>query len=406
MIAISLLLIGVCFAAYVLFGYPLLLKFLSKHNANPIRPGLSKRSVSVLIPAHNGGRFLSEKLSSILEQNYPSELVEIIVISDGSTDDTDESVQEFAGRGVRLIRIPRSGKPAALQVGIKASHNEILLLTDVRQTLDKDCIGRLVGCFDDPWVGVASGELLIRSGDTQEEVDIGLYWRFESWIRRQLAKIDSIFGATGPIYAIRRSLAEGVKIPNDILLDDVYLPLTAFLKGYRLVVEESARAYDHPTTLGSEFRRKVRTLAGNYQIIQFMPQLLGPDNRMWIHFVSYKLGRLLLPWALVLIAVSSFLLPSPWARILVLSQVAFWSLAALDQWLPQGFPLKRLSSPVRTFSVMMIAAICALQVFFVPAQELWRDSTIVPRAVPERHVPAAPVVTPAKAFSATASQSK
>src|SRR5260370_1196685 len=119
-----------------------------------------------------------------------------------------------------------------------------------------------------------------------------------------------MFGATGPFYAIRRELA--VPIPPDVLLDDVYLPLAPFFRGYRLVVEESARAFDYPTTLETEFRRKVRTLAGVYQLIRIYPRLLLPGNRMWFHFMSYKVGRLLLPHALILIAACSFFLPHPW----------------------------------------------------------------------------------------------
>jgi hypothetical protein len=111
---------------------------------------------------------------------------------------------------------------------------------------------------------VVSGDLIIRQGDL-EESNVGAYWRYESWIRKQLGRIDSTLGATGPFYAIRRELA--VPIPVDTLLDDVYLPLSAFFLGYRLVVAEEARAFDYPTNVNIEFGRKVRTLAGNYQLL-------------------------------------------------------------------------------------------------------------------------------------------
>jgi hypothetical protein len=137
------------------------------------------------------------------------------------------------------------------------------------------------------------------------------------------------------------------------------------------VVEPSAKAYDDPTSLATEFRRKVRTLAGNYQIMQLYPALLGPRNRMWIHYLSYKLGRLLLPYALLAAAVTSFWLPAGWRLPVVLAQVAVYGLAALDRWFPEKFFLKRISSPARTFVVMMIAAVCALSVFFVSPRKLW-----------------------------------
>ncbi len=366
---------SVAIIGYVILGYPLLLRFLAKRGAKPISKGGVLRSVSILIPVHNGALFIREKLLSILTQDYPRHLMEIIVISDGSSDETEELVRDLGGNGIQLLVAQHNGKPAALNLGISHATKEILVMTDVRQILDPQCVRRLVACFADERVGVVSGELLIRSGDTHSEADIGLYWKFESWLRKQLASIDSMFGATGPIYAMRRRLA--VRLPQDILLDDVYLPLTAFFRGYRLVVEEGARVFDHPAKLSGEFRRKVRTLAGNYQVLKYLPQLLGPGNRMWFHFVSYKLGRLLLPYALSAMAISSLYLGGPIGRMVVWSQIGFYVLAVLDSWLPQS-PLRRISSPAWTFVVMMIAAACALLVFFVPARSLWTQSTIKP----------------------------
>src|SRR5205085_2641067 len=123
------------------------------------------------------------------------------------------------------------------------------------------------------------------------------------WFRKALSRNGSVMGATGAIYAMRRELA--VPLPADTLCDDMYLPLAAFVRGYRVVFDESAKAFDYPTALQTEFRRKVRTLAGVFQIVGAFPWLLSPANPMWIHFVSHKLGRLLLPWALLLLFMSS-----------------------------------------------------------------------------------------------------
>jgi poly-beta-1,6-N-acetyl-D-glucosamine synthase len=241
--------------------------------------------------------------------------------------------------------------------------------------LAPDSLQALVDCFADPTVGAVSGELIIRKGDTQDQSEIGLYWRYESWIRNCLSSIDSIFGATGPFYALRRELA--VPIPVDMLLDDMYLPLASFFRGYRLIVEPRARAFDYPTTRDMEFNRKVRTLAGVYQIQTAYPALLGPGNRMWFHYVSYKLARLLLPWIFVLMFVSSCFLPLPWRWIMLACQALFYLAAALDPVVPANFPLKRISSPARTFVTMMIAAIRAISVFFVPPRSLWKESKVV-----------------------------
>jgi hypothetical protein len=235
----------------------------------------------------------------------------------------------------------------------------------------------MMNCFADPAVGVVSGELTIREGNNLEESNIGVYWKFESWIRNRLSDLDSMMGATGPFYAIRRELM--VRMPAETLLDDLYVPLAAFFRGYRLVVEPAAKAYDDPTSLSTEFRRKVRTLAGNYQIMRQYPGLLTSRNRMRFHYLSYKLGRLLLPFALIIIAVTCFWLPSRWMVITaVAAQVAIYGLAFLDERLDEESILKRLSSAARTFVVMMLAALCALSVFFVSPQKLWTPTKTRP----------------------------
>jgi biofilm PGA synthesis N-glycosyltransferase PgaC len=203
---------------------------------------------------------------------------------------------------------------------------------------------------------------------------VGLYWRYESWIRKNLSRVDSMLGATGPIYAIRRALA--VPIPPEILLDDVYLPLTAMFRGYRLVHEESAKAFDFPTALGSEFRRKVRTQAGIYQLLGRFPALLIPGKRLALAWVSLKLGRLWLPFILLTLLVSSFGLPDPWRAAALAAQAAFYAAAALDRIVPEGTLLKRLSSPVRTFVVLVLAALSAVAVFFVSPASLWKETKV------------------------------
>ena len=275
---------------------------------------------------------------------------------------------------MRLIQIPHGGKCTALNEAISRAKNEILVLTDVRQTLSSDSLQALIDCFADLSVGVVSGKLKIRKGMNQDETSTGLYWRYESWIRQQLSSIDSIFGATGPFYAMRRELA--IPLPVDILLDDMYLPLAAFFRGYRLILEPRAEAFDYPTSRKVEFRRKVRTLAGNYQILLAYPALLGPRNRMWFHFLSYKFARLMLPWVFVVFFLSSCFLPKPWQWSALGGQAVFYLLAALDPWIPDGLLLKRISSTIRTFVAMLIAAVCALSVFVVPPKSLWKETKI------------------------------
>jgi biofilm PGA synthesis N-glycosyltransferase PgaC len=372
--AVTLFIVSAALVLYVLLGYPVLLAVLARRRAAPVEKGPQRKTVSVLLPVHNGEAWIHQKLRSILALDYPRELVEILVLSDGSEDGTDDLVRQFAPQGVELIPLPHGGKAIALNEGLERARGEILFFTDVRQALDPASLSRLVACFADPRVGVASGELVIRRGDTPEEANVGAYWRYEKWIRKHQSRIDSMLGATGCIYAMRSRLAE--PLARDTILDDVDLPLGAFFQGYRIVMEESARAYDYPTSLESEFRRKVRTLAGVYQTLTRHPRLLTPRNRMWIHYVSHKLGRLLLPWALLVLVASSFGLPGVWRTAALAAQAAFYGLAILDAVLPDAFPLKRLTSPARTFVVLMAAAWCAAFFPLLPRRRLWQTTEV------------------------------
>ncbi len=360
--------------SYILIGYPILLHVLARRHRKPFRSGNGLPRISVVIPVHNGGRFLRRKLESILNLDYPPDLIEVLVVSDGSVDNTNDIARNFSDYGVQLLSVPRLGKPAALNAAVPRVGGEILVLTDVRQELTPESIRWLVAPFADPAVGVVSGELLLRDGTTRGEADVGVYWRYESWIRKNLSLLDSMLGATGPFYAIRRKLFQ--PLPEDILLDDVYLPMTAFFKNFRLVVEPKAIAYDYPMTREREFRRKVRTLGGNYQLLKRMPRLLGPSNRLLWHFLSYKVGRLLLPWLVFAAFASSVRLPSPWNVLLVGSQVTIGSLALCDPRIPQRSALKRISSPARTFLILMAATVQGLKVLFVPPRSLWKVTDI------------------------------
>jgi cellulose synthase/poly-beta-1,6-N-acetylglucosamine synthase-like glycosyltransferase len=359
---------------YILVGYPVLLSWMARQYRRPVSVGAELRPVSIVVPVHNGARFLRHKLDSILALNYPRQLLQVLVVSDGSTDDTKAIALEYAEHGIELLAIPRSGKAAALNFASHRASGEILVFTDVRQDLHPDSLRLLVGSFHDPNVGVVSGELLLRTGTKHSEADVGFYWKYESRIRRNLSALDSMFGATGPFYAIRRELFTSV--PEDILLDDVYLPMAVFFRNYRLVVEPRALAYDYPMARNIEFGRKVRTLAGNYQLLYRMPELLTASNRLLWHFVSYKLGRLLLPWLVVSLITSSFAFGAPWNRFLLSFYLLFCLLIIFDPYVPQRNFMKRFSSPARTFAVLLTATVVGLKVLFVPPLTLWKVTDI------------------------------
>lgn len=372
--AVAVFCASLAFIVYVLIGYPVLLAIYANFVRKPIRKEPLERRVSIVIPVWNGARWIEPKIRSLLDSNYPSQLIEVLVVSDGSTDGTNELVEHYPDARVRLLALPRRGKAIAVTQGLAHASGEIIVLTDVRQEFARDALGNLLACFADPTVGVVTGELVIREGLSVEEYNTGLYWRYEKWIRRNLNRIDAMLGATGSIYAIRRELAR--PIPSEILLDDVYLPFVAVFRGFRIYFEIEAKAYDLPTSLRSEFRRKVRTQAGVYQILLRFPALLWPGNRRFVHFLSHKLGRLLVPFALIATFVSSFGLPVFWRDLALAGQAGFYSMALVDLLVSERNPLKRFSAVIRAFVVLVTAALCATAVFFLPARRLWKETHV------------------------------
>jgi biofilm PGA synthesis N-glycosyltransferase PgaC len=373
--------IALLYTAYIIVLYPAILAVWSRVFPKEIHRAPLTPSVSIVIAVHNGESFLREKLASILALDYPQSKLEIIMVDDGSSDRTADIARSFESR-ITLVQSPKTGKSGALNQGMALASGEILVLTDVRQRLAPNSLRLLMENFADPRVGTVSAELQIQSGTTNEEVNTGAYWKYERWIRIQLSAIDSIFGASGSYYAVRRELA--VAIPAEILVDDMYLPLNAFFRGYRLIVDPRAKMYDYPTNLSAEFGRKVRTLAGNYQLLSHYPQLLGPKNRLWFHFVSYKLGRLFLPFALLCAAIASLLAGGRLAVFSASAQVLFYAAAFFDPQISPTSILKRITSPIRTFVVMMLATACAVSIWFVPPERLWKPTYVSRRDAPAR----------------------
>ena len=359
---------------YIVAGYPLLLALNRRRSARPVAKDLSWRtSVSIVVAVHNGAAFIRAKLDTLFALAYPKELLQIIVVSDGSTDQTEAIVRECAGDAVLLLSVPRGGKVAALNHALAHATGEIVFFTDVRQPLEPQALTHLVANFADPTIGAVSGELRLLRGDTGRQADMELYWRYELWARKRHSAIDSIYTTTGCIYAMRRSLIH--PIPADTLTDDAALPLGAFFSGFRVILDPEAIAFDYPTSSGAEFRRRFRTLAGMWQVFTRMPWLFTRANRMRFHFLSHKFSRLVLPWALLIFVAASLALPpSPFRTLLLLAEAALPVLALLDVAIPAGFPLKRLTSPARTFIVMNAASLAAVAVFFVPAGRLWKPT--------------------------------
>ena len=239
----------------------------------------------------------------------------------------------------KIIDRAACGKVGGIESGVREqATGEILFFTDVRQALDPMALRHLVANFADLTVGAVTGEMRLRKAEAGEQADMDLYWRYELWARDRQTRIDSIFNTTGCIYAMRRKLA--VPLRPDTLSDDAALPLGAFFAGYRVIFDADAIAVDDPAVAGTEFRRRFRNLAGLWQTFVRFPQLFSSRNRMRLHFLSHKFGRLVLPWAIVFAIVGTLMLPASTIRsTLLAAEAALLPLLALDRSiLPQGFP--------------------------------------------------------------------
>jgi poly-beta-1,6-N-acetyl-D-glucosamine synthase len=373
-IAVVIWMLSVLLFLYVAFFYPVLLSLAASGRSFPEDKKLHFRKVSIILAVYNGEHWIAPKLETILALNYPRDLMEILVVSDGSTDSTDDIVGRYAGQGVQLIRVPHAGKAAALNVGMSAATGDILFFTDVRQKLSPDALRNLVACFDHPKVGVATGELII--GDGRASSGVARYWSYESTIRSNMSRLGVLHAASGCIYAMRRDLAR--PLPDNTILDDVYLPISAFLQGYAVVFEPGAKAFDIPVGLRIEFARKLRTLSGVCQILCAYPKLLWPGTRGGFHFLSHKLGRMILPYAFICCVVSSFWFPQPWKTIILSCQVGVFVLALIDVVLRPSSRIKPFTSPALTFLVLMAAALLAIPAIFLPHDKLWRPRITQP----------------------------
>jgi cellulose synthase/poly-beta-1,6-N-acetylglucosamine synthase-like glycosyltransferase len=362
--------------AYVLIGYPLILAATPRKTRRPVAKDLAYSStVSVILAVYNGAEFIRAKLESILALDYPPDLLQIIVVSDGSSDGTEAIVREFSHRGVQLLVIPHSGKASALNAAFALASGEILFFTDVRQMLDRAALRHLVANFADPTIGAVTGEMRLLKGHLGEQADMDLYWRYEVWTRKRHSSIDSILAVTGCIWAMRRKLAS--PLPPGTLTDDAVMPLTIFFQGYRVIFDPAAIATDYPAKTGTEFRRKCRTLAGLWQVVVSMPQLFTSRNRMRLHFLSHKFGRLVLPWAILLaVAATVALPPTSFRSWMIGNECALMLLALLDGLVPRWLPFKRITSPARTFLTMNAASIAALAVFFTSPDRFWAPTRV------------------------------
>jgi biofilm PGA synthesis N-glycosyltransferase PgaC len=380
---------------YSYLGYPAWLWLRSRWSPRPVRrssgqsssqssgqsssPSSALPAVTAVMVVRNEEAVIARKLENLLTLDYPQAKLDLVVVSDGSSDRTPAILADYARdsrvrtRLRTLIKPASEGKAAGLNHAIKLATGDVLLFTDARQQIESNALRLLIENFADPDVGAASGELMLgdpRSGETGK--GMGLYWRVEKKIRELESASGSVVGATGAIYCARRTLLDASLLPESTILDDVLLPMQIVRKGSRVIFDARARAWDSPDLgEGREFSRKVRTLSGNYQLLQLAPWLLSSQNAIRFEFITHKLSRLAVPFALLALLIASILLPQPFYRAALAVQLAFYALSLAALAGVKIGPLARIADPARTFVVLNSAAMVAFINFVTGRKAIW-----------------------------------
>lgn len=357
---------------YSYAGYPLWMYLRSRLQPHRWKQENIYPSISIIMAVHNAAEVLPGKIRHLLNLDYPAHLLQVLVVSDGSDDGTAQILADVSHpRLISIICAEHRGKANALNHAIGRASGEILVFVDIRPKLEPNALRQIVSNFADPIVGCVAGELCLRIADhdAASTAVSSLYWRYEQGIRKCESLVDSPVGVYGGFYAVRRTLA--TNIPEGLILDDMFQPLSIVRSGFRSVIDDQARVWDiWPKTSSAEFRRKVRTLAGNYQLVQKIPWLLGRTNRLRFQLISHKLTRLIVPLFLLILLAANFWLRAlqPYTTILV-GQILLYAFAILG--LVRETPvLRRVAGPASAFLLMNTAAVVALFMFIFRRKSL------------------------------------
>ncbi len=315
---------------YTYFGYALLIPLIGLFVKRPVdRRDITPR-VTFLITAYNEEKNIRKKLTEVLALDYPHEQLEVMVASDGSTDRTDEIVHEFRDQGVVLKRVEgRVGKTATQNEAVKAATGDIIIFSDATTVYEHDAIRKLVRNYNDPEVGAVSGRYEYVN-PTGAPVGTGsiLFWKYENFIKSMQTRIRTISGCCGCIYSVRK--AAYVPLPGDII-SDLVEPLMVIQRGYRVVFEQEAVAYEETTEKShEEFRMRIRVITRAMRGILYARGLLNPVRFPFVAFqlFSHKVLRWLIPFFLIgLLVANAFLLDRQFYVITFALQVAFYLLA-------------------------------------------------------------------------------
>lgn len=358
--------------AYTTVVYPVIVWSLARIRKSRIQQiSAAPKAISFILTGHKEGQRISDKVQEIICQIDEAKVLgQIIVVLDGINGGPNtllESLTETTTDDrVRFSSLPSNhGKAAALSEGACLAKHDVLVFADTRQSWNHDALAFILKGFCDPTVGAVSGDLVLRKPSDNSETDgVGFYWRYEKWLRKQESKLDSVVGVTGAICAVRRELFSG--LPSGTILDDVYWPLVVIMQGFRVKHIPQAIAFDQlPEHASDELLRKVRTLAGNYQLLTLLPTALLPwKNRVWWQYLSHKVLRLLVPWALIVALLCCYFIDTTIYQFLFGLQIFFYSAILIGMLTGVAYRF-RISSALASFLMLNYAAWLAFWVWLL-----------------------------------------
>ncbi len=334
MIAYGFFWISILVLGYTYLGYPVLIAFLARLRPRRVRVGADSKlsRVSLIIAAYNEEKVIEEKILNSLSVGYPRGLFSIVIVSDGSIDRTNEIVNKFVSNPViKFLRYhPRRGKAHALNFGVMSSESEIIVFSDANISYEPDSVRMLIRNFSDPSVGCVCGRVLLeKPKDSIELLGEGAYMKYERFIHQGESRFHTMIGTDGAMYAIRRELFK--PLPEDAIVDDFIIAMRVLEKNYRIVYEPEAIGYEEAaSSVSQEFKRKVRMIAGGFQSMNVLKDVLYPwrDVRTSFQFLSHKLLRWLSPIFMMGLFISNLLLLSSFLyQITLILQVSFYASA-------------------------------------------------------------------------------
>lgn len=293
----------IIFIIYPYILYPLILYVIKKEDT-PAEETEGSLSVSLYIAAYNEEGIIGEKLDNSLRLKTGNIPFEIVVGSDGSTDKTNEIVANYAcnHKNIRLLSFKeRAGKVNVLNRGIPLCKGKIILLSDANAMYNEECLINLLRNFRNKKVGCVAGEKHIVKNGTMIGDNEGLYWKLESLIKELEAKVETVIGADGACYAIRKELF--VPLPSDTSVDDFLLSMKIVEQGYQIAYEPNAFSMEETgSTMKEELKRKVRIAAGNFYNLKLLTSFMRLDKKSWM-FISHKFLRWISPVLFILLTI-------------------------------------------------------------------------------------------------------